>query len=291
MKYIDAIFCADLHLMERTPLCRLDEDFLKTQEDKVNWIIDLQDKYKCPVFIAGDIFDVPRLSKESDIKWIQIFRQSEHGIIAIPGQHDLPNHNIKNLSDSSLGVVAEGVDNFGLRAVPFGTLGGVRAIENREIGMIHKLIHDNKSSRVKAEGKTISYSAKKILRENLEYDVIVSGDNHMTFVVEYENRLLVNPGSMMRIKADQIDHRPCVFLYDADQNKVFPEYFSIDKNVVTREHIEKEQKHDERMDAYIEKLSDDDEEGLNFSEKMKSFLKINKVKKSVKDKIWEFMEE
>ncbi|MGD8707135.1 MAG: metallophosphoesterase family protein [Nitrosopumilaceae archaeon] len=287
---VDAIFCADLHLMERVPPCRTDKDFIKIQLDKIYWILTWQDKYECPVFVAGDIFDKSRLSKESDIRWIEVFNTSNRGLFVIPGQHDLPNHNIEKFGDSSLGVVEKSVEDFFVDPVPFETISTYWKIGNRNIAMIHKLIHKNNDSKIKADGKIISYSAKRILKENPDYDVIVSGDNHKTFVQECQGRLLVNPGSMLRLTAAQIDHRPCVFLYNAENNTVRPEYFPIKKSSVVRDYIDIEKEHSNEMDAYVDRLNDNEEIGLSYDSNMKKFLQKNNIEKSVVKKIWSWME-
>ena len=50
-----AIFCSDMHLREDTPTCFIG-DFQKEQWDAVDFIYDLQTKYNCEVYHAGDLF-------------------------------------------------------------------------------------------------------------------------------------------------------------------------------------------------------------------------------------------
>jgi predicted phosphodiesterase len=291
---VDAIFLSDVHIMERVPLCRTD-NFLNVIVNKMEQLKKVQEKYRCPIFIGGDIFDVSRMAKASDVFWIKFFESFKNKIIAIPGQHDIPNHNIEKIFDSSLGVIDVACENFSLIPLAFEQLetfnwkfGGIK----RKIGMIHKLFHHKKEDIIKdSSGNKLSSSAKVFLRKHLDCDVILSGDNHKTFVVEYENKILINPGSVFRMRADQIDHRPCVFLYDAEKNKVTPEYFQIKEDVVTREHLEKKEDRQDRMDAYINKLNEEENIGISFSKNLENIFKINKIEKAVQNKIWNWREE
>lgn len=291
---VDAIFLSDIHIMERVPLCRTD-DFLKTIVNKMEQLKKVQEKYRCPIFIGGDIFDVSRMSKASDVFWIKFFESFKYDIIAIPGQHDIPNHNIDKIFDSSLGVVSTALKNFSLHPLPFEQLdifswdfGRVK----RKIGMIHKLFHHKKDDVIKdSSGNKLSSSAKVFLKKHTECDVILSGDNHKTFVVQYENRVLINPGSVFRMRADQIEHQPCFFLYDAEKNKVTPEYLQIKEDVVTREHLEKKEDRQDRMDAYINKLNEEENIGISFSKNLENIFKVNKIQRAVQNKIWEWREE
>ena len=55
--HTDFILCADIHLMESTPICRLDDFVEQTQWRKLQWLKDLAIKHNCPVLCSGDLFD------------------------------------------------------------------------------------------------------------------------------------------------------------------------------------------------------------------------------------------
>jgi hypothetical protein len=133
-------------------------------------------------------------------------------------------------------------------------------------------------------------NAKKLLKRFSTYDLIVTGDNHIPFVETYQGRLLVNPGSMMRMKSDQIDHKPRVYLYFAKTNTVKPFYLPIEKGVVSRDHIDKAEDRDERIAAFVESLEDSAEISLSFEENLKKQMSKNKTSDKVKKIVWELIE-
>ena len=120
--------------------------------------------------------------------------------------------------------------------------------------------------------------------------MILTGDNHQTFVVEHDGRLLVNPGSIMRMTAAQIDHEPCVFLWDARENRVEKVLLPFDKDVIDRNHIDRQQERDSRVDAYVEHLQKGYEIGLSFEDNLEKFFSANRTRKRVKEKVYEVME-
>ena len=56
------------------------------------------------------------------------------------------------------------------------------------------------------------------LEKQKEFDLILTGDNHQSFCITSNGRWLLNPGSMMRMRADQVDHNPIVGIYDTLEN-------------------------------------------------------------------------
>jgi hypothetical protein len=88
------------------------------------------------------------------------------------------------------------------------------------------------------------------------------------------------------MSADQIDHKPRVYLWYADTNTVEPVYLPIKQGVITREHIDNKENRDERMDAFVRQLKNSDMEiSLSFTNNMETYLSKHKVRKGVKDKI------
>ena len=121
-----------------------------------------------------------------------------------------------------------------------------------------------------------------------QYDLILTGDNHKPFVVEHEGRILVNPGSMMRTTADQIDHKPRVYLWDGE--RVEPVYLPIAKDVISREHIDIGKDRDHRIGAYVDRLNTRYEIGLDFKKNMVDHFKANRTRKEIKERVWGAME-
>ena len=124
-------------------------------------------------------------------------------------------------------------------------------------------------------------TAEEILDKYPQFDLIVTGHNHKTFVVEKEGRLLVNPGSLTRQTADQADHHPCVFLWYAEDNTVEEVSIPHEEGVISREHIEKKERRDGRIEEFISRLSAEYDVGLSFEENLARFEEKNKVRQSV----------
>ena len=108
-------------------------------------------------------------------------------------------------------------------------------------------------------------------------DLIVTGHHHQTFVLEKDGRMLVNPGSLMRNDADQIDHRPCVFLWYAEDNSIKQVFVPIEKDVISREHIEERKEKENRLDAFVEKLGQQTIDGINFSRNLEIAISENGI--------------
>lgn len=277
---IDAILCSDIHLRDSIPVARID-DYWLAQEKKIKFISDLQKEHDCLIFCAGDIFHKAKSSQYLEA-WAIDFLPP---MTCIAGQHDLPNHNFENLNKSSLGVLqSAGIVN--VLNIPFGDIGVVYEIKNKKIAMTHRMIlkPDDKQDKIIGGMDTI-----KLLKKYPEYDLILTGDNHKSFTVEHEGRLLVNPGSMMRMTAGQINHKPRVYLWDAEKNEVEIVYLPIEKDVISREHIEIQKEKDAKIEAFINRMKQDYEIDISFDSNMKSFLQSNEVRPSVEKIIWEEM--
>jgi DNA repair exonuclease SbcCD nuclease subunit len=122
-----------------------------------------------------------------------------------------------------------------------------------------------------------------------EADLIVTGHNHKSFTAKKGKQLLVNPGSLTRQTADQIDHKPCVFLYDSKQHKLKKHYLKIKDNVISREHLNVVKAKENRINAFIEKLKHGWDAGLSFEENIERGIKENKIPERIQQIIYDWM--
>ena len=120
-------------------------------------------------------------------------------------------------------------------------------------------------------------------------DLIVCGHNHKTFTARRGKRLLINPGSLTRHKADQMDHKPCVFLWNAESNDFKIHYLKIKKDVISREHLDIKSEKENRLNAFIEKLSKGWDVSLSFQDNMEKAIKENKIPKKIQEIIYDWM--
>ena len=157
----------------------------------------------------------------------------------------------------------------------------------RRILMLHELTWPGS----KPSWASSSYTDEELLERFGEYfDLILTGDNHSYFDSRADDVILVNPGSMLRITADQANYKPRCYLYYADANIVTPVDFPIEENVHSRAHVDKKKEREERIAAYIEKMSGGWELGLSFEKNLHAFFSENSTPKKVREIIWEHFE-
>jgi len=301
----DLILCSDLHLRNSIPSSRID-DYLLAQQRKLKFILELSQKHSCPILVAGDFGHKAEWKNwllTYTIVMLQQFNNPK--IYIIPGQHDLINHEIKKWNHSGIGVLHH-TNNvevlishkltiksknmfdhsscylLNIYPCPYGEkIPIINKKTNpweRNILMIHKMIIDKPLW----EGQ-IARTGRYFLKKYPKYNMILSGDNHQSFVMEYKNKILINPGSIMRMTSDQKNHRPRVYLYYAKDNQVVPVYLPIQKKVFDYSHIKKEKEIQQRMDAYVSNLNSNQYEiGLSFERNLNEFLEKNKIKKKIK---------
>jgi len=304
-----AILCADIHIRADVPKARTD-DFHGSMWNKLGEILQLaHNNGDCPILVAGDLGEKAEWPDWLEARFIvERMKYPNVEILVVPGQHDLPQHNIELLDRSALGVLDSAgmidvlIDEWSsfdrgkiqicVQPLPYGQEMVNWPIENKpsnvfNIAMIHQLIIEGNTADWKGQSAS---PALDLLKKFSEYDLILSGDNHKPFVVEYEGRLLVNPGSMMRSTADQISHRPRVYLWWAETNECSVHYLPIKRGVLSREHLEQAEDKTARMEAFVRSVKNREELKLSFEKNMEIHLADNPALKPVEQKIWASME-
>lgn len=284
----DLIITADWHLMEkeRIPPCRVD-DYWETQWEKVKEILSLQDTYECPILIAGDFFEHWKTSPRLLNHCIKILKGRD--IYSIIGNHDMPQHNIDLMDKSGLNTLFTAgsihylknhIDWEGKRKYK------PLIIKGKKVLFVHMMVWEGE----KPWPGCVDPEAGKALKLFPDIDLLVTGHNHKTIVKRKGERLLINPGSITRHKADQIKHQPCVFLWYSVDNSYKIHYLKIDKKAVSREHVEKKTEKDRRSKAFIESLKKDWGIGFSFEGNVERRLKENNISKSVKKLVYKWMD-
>lgn len=296
MKKADLILSADLHIRETTPECRTD-DFDAALWNKIAFIGALAEEHECPILIAGDVFHHWKPSPNLIRMCIERFPVGMHVLF---GQHDLPQHSWQNREKSGLAALEAARAVKILPGCHWGQDPGDPSYTiNWFEGKIHEGLKETQRQilvwhHMVWQGKRpwpgcTDPSAVAVLKKYPEYDLILTGDNHKPFTEEYEGRLLVNPGSITRQSADQIDHTPRVYLYYASTNTVRPVFLPVQegKEVISRDHIDRKEERTERISTFISRLGGEWEAGLSFEENLKRFFESNKVLDSVKQIVWD----
>ena len=247
------ITTSDLHLSPKPPICRKEHiDWWEYQLNNIKFIKEQQDKYKVPLFIAGDLFNDWYFDKVQDkTKWnelILLLKSFNYPIKTIPGQHDLQNNIINTVNSTaykSLDLVLNcdisnnsyETETYIIDGFSFGTdLSKIKceSTDKLKIIMIHTPVWYNKEP---YPGASENGNIKNLYNKLSAYDVVISGDFHKGFVCTYKNTLFINNGSLMRIKADQINYKPFItLLYDDLSYKQI--YMPIENDLITKEHID-----------------------------------------------------
>jgi DNA repair exonuclease SbcCD nuclease subunit len=278
----NAILTSDWHLREDVPVCR-EDNFPETQWKKVEFVKELQKKYKCSVLHAGDLF---HHWKPSPYLLSQTIMHLPEDFWTVLGQHDLPQHSLELVYKCGVSTLSTANRLHIIAGGHWNTKPGGMTIAGREIAVWHVMNYAGKPPWPGCDAPR----AGSLLKKYPQYDLIVTGDNHKPFVEEYEGRLLVNPGSLTRQSADE-DHEPRIYLWYAKTNIVEPVYLPLDKNAVTREHIEQDRQRDERIEAFVQRLNTDFEASISFEENLERFLQSNRVTDNVKQIIYKATED
>lgn len=282
-----AILTADWHLSETKPVCRMDEDWWMTMRRKLEQIQQLQYVHDCPVHHAGDLFDHWKPSPQLLSFAMKYLPKDFYTAL---GNHDLPQHNLDLFYKTGIATLEES-EHIKLKE-PYGfdwfrIDWGKEFTNNKGCMIAHIMTYKGKSPWPNCTDP----SAKELLKMAPKARLIVTGHNHTPFTEKDGERLLVNPGSIFRLTADQIDHRPRVYLWYSESNTVEPVYLPIEDGMVSREHIELKKAKDERIQKFIDNLNSNWKPDISFEENLRRAFKENKTATRIQEIIYEAMEE
>lgn len=303
-----AIGCSDLHFSPKPPIARsVEEDWYGVMGRQIAQIRKLVNKHGCSVIVAGDFFDKPNNPAELVNFILQEWNFTTY---AIPGQHDLPMHRYDNIKKSSYWTLVEAncikniapatglvpvtrypatekTDVF-LYGYPWGL--DVKRIlpgpadDDLRIAVIHDYIWVNDKG---FYGAPKEKRVKNRLSDISGYDLTIWGDNHKGFICGQ----IINCGSFMRRKMDEVLYKPMVVLIredgtyerhylDCEQDK-FLDTDAIDRIV------------DAGLDAaeFLQEIAGIGRIGADFQSAVKEFCDKNNVAQVVRSYLSEFMED
>jgi hypothetical protein len=227
-----------------------------------------------PVLCAGDVFDKWNVTPELinfALKHLPNF------MIAVPGQHDLPNHQLDQVHRSGYGVLVEAgkikdicgtyFNGNGFQVYGFGwneKIGRPDPYEENDKGfqvaLIHKFIWSDTTGYPGAseDSHFLAFSGKL-----KDYDVAVFGDNHKGFYKTTKSGTLVwNCGGFIRRRSDEINYRTRVGILMSDGTINLHNYdTSLDR---FQEIPEKAEKVERDMREFLERMEKLGEHGLDF---------------------------
>ena len=259
-----AISVGDSHLSGNNPIGRLD-NFTQAILLKFSEIIDLANHLEADhIFLSGDVFDSPDVSKSVIGKLGSIFKKSKCPILCVNGNHDISDGNPDTAPRCALGMLS--------------SLGFVKIINQTEY-------YEKEGIKIQIEGKSYRYDIDKRSpeldycfqkNEGMDYlitlvhgyltpkplffkhtliseiwdktqsDITISGHYHHPFYVEHENKIFLNSGSLCRKTATQF-RQPSVDVINLSKDgiKTVQKYFLKSakpaEEVLSREHLEYEE--------------------------------------------------
>jgi len=240
---------------------------------------------------------------------IRIFQKLEltHRVLVVAGQHDLPQHNINLLNKTGLAVLMracnvevllEGDQVIASGLNIYGWSWGVKLPKENpckdhdddgfNIGVFHFPTWQGEDPYGPASHVP---DAVRRLKSMPWFDLMVVGDNHQSFVEESQMDTLLSPGSLCRMSADQQYHRPCAYLLYPGKNLLRNKPIPIEKDAVSREHLDKKQDMEQGLSAFVEKVGNVKGKKLSFMARLELEMEKKEHDEDLKKVMYEAMEQ
>ena len=290
-----AIFVADTHLGDKAPVSRKD-NWYKAMESTMMELQGWGKEYNVPIIHCGDIFDKPANTPKLEVKAMKWLK----GILCIMGNHDLTGHRLDKVEESSLGVmkVAEAVTilesgfaidmgDWELTAFHYGEELKPNTSDSKKLKVA--VIHADFYQKLPFVGCDKGGSYKKVAKKLNGFDVIISGHIHIPFDTVFKDTTCVCVGGAFQRTASELEHKPRAVLLN-DDSTVESLYFNTDEVEISRDHVEQANERNDRLNAFIDTLSEDIDMGLCFENNLKKYIDKNNIDKQITDKIYNKLE-
>ena len=271
------LLTADWHIRGDRPRCRIDEDWIASQSQDIQAVVDIARREKVDeAWVLGDLFHQPRAATEA-VNMVLVGLKDLREVCPVyilPGNHDLPYHDYGNLEQSSLGIVLKSFPELRTREDPSGlTLAaapfGLDPVDpHADVWATHQLVFENAETKPPmAPGKI----AQDLLDEAPGVQVVVTGDYHRGYVYTgSDGRRVITPGCLNIQAADMDDYRPRVYIWDTATAQVTPHYIPLNSAAVVTDYIAAEKERDERMDRCLEVATAAASVTLSFTDNLKA---------------------
>lgn len=290
-KDIVAIACADLHLCANAPLARAGEpSWYAAMEGPLIELTELSIAHEAPIFCAGDVFDKWGSTPEL-INWAI---QKLPFMYAIPGQHDLPLHDLKAVNRSAFQTlvlakkikvpptngeeIANGVSVYGF---PWGVpiqLPDKNALQRHKmlhIALIHAYTWMPGSS-YKDAPEEARLPAKNPYKG---FGTVIIGDNHLWWNAKYPSTYVFNCGGFMRRRADEKHQKPRVGLIH--RNGEVETHYLYTKNEVMADILPEQEYEMAGLEDFIRSIGDLGGKSLDFRKSLTEAMAKNKTNPAV----------
>lgn len=281
---------ADWHVRGEKPICRTEENWIESQRKTISEIREIFIKNKCDqIWILGDLFDAPRCSTEAVNMLISELQKFPHDSVKILcGNHDLKDHNYENLELCSIGTIKKlysdipdkvpgfnkGLDYY-VSANPFAL---DEEETDAEIVCTHQLTFPNAEARPIEDCGVL---AQDLLDKWRNTNIIFTGDYHHGYIYKEDwddsfPRFVVTPGCINIQKADELDYKPFVVIWDtcAVGDSQFEKcYLDPQSENCTRDHIETREQNEAMLSEVVETIKGGTEITLDFDSNLEAQVK------------------
>ena len=245
-----AILVSDIHLSHQRPAARAG-DWYGAMETQLAQLNQLSIRHDAPIICAGDVFD----RWNPPVELVNFALAYLPRMYAIPGQHDLPNHDEASIKKSAYYTMCMAGRITDLRGVmeippgfyvrPFRWGAALESLRhpmdddgNFYLAVAHKYIWVKDCS---YHGASPEAELKNVVEDLAGYDAAVFGDNHKGFTrrirANETKHNLLNCGAFMCRHKDERDYKPAVGLLHGNGN-------------ITRHYLDKS--HEQWDEEYIE---------------------------------------
>ena len=223
------LLLGDTHFTNKVPEKRTD-DYYATMMRKFESVLDIFAEEGCDLLLqAGDFFDSPHVSNSVIGDLIEVIQDKigTNKIACIYGQHDLYGHNAESIKKSPLYLLQKAkcvtiiepegttIGDIHLHGASFGQ----KVYKNTKKGLTILVVHDMVGEHRIYAGQDMT-DAERYLRKHSGYRLILCGDNHNDFHVNYEGRDIINCGCMMRKTTADADRKLGVWIFDTDTDSL-----------------------------------------------------------------------
>ena len=290
---MNTISISDIHLINQNPISRKD-NLCETQIKKLKYVLNYAKRNDAIIVINGDMFDSPRsfytLSQIAELI-------KDHNIYAVYGQHDTYYYSHSTRHATNLGVLNKSnlitilgpepiqFDDFNLYGCSI-TEPIPEILDNNKLNIlsIHAPISDS------ALFSTHEFiNAEDFISES-KFDMVFCGDIHRKFIIEKDNKVILNSGPMLRIECTEYNfqHKPGFWFINTDNKKI--EYIEIPhdpaEEVLSRLHIVNSIEKKTTLNdfaATLHKKGMVKNEEINIKKKIIKYLDDNNIDKEIKE--------
>lgn len=281
------IITADWHIRNTRPRCRIDEDWIKTQQKALNQIAEICENKNAPLMVVGDIFNSNSDTSFECINMVQKLADFIGGIYLIAGNHDLPYHSSENIDKSAIGVLLQSENVFKIEdySDDFSAPNFDEERNPMPYMFIHTLTIPSKDKPEFIDCET----PESLLKKYPTAKWIFTGDYHKNFVYEKDGRYVINSGCLIRQVSDMKDYQCGVYFVDTDKEVI--EFIPIidDEELVNDEYIIRQDEREERIENFVNKLKDVESVSLDFIDNVEKALLVNKIDEKLKHCIKELI--